>query len=528
MLNTYYHLCNPGTPEPSGCRNIIAKGELLAIQEDEGTVYLIHIHLNWEGRKLSSDFGFDIANEIRMEKGSRSPIIFYSPAKVEYFEYKSRSDLKYKILFGRGSAFIEAPFEEAALHDLANGLQPLSKAALHDVVTMLCNVKGVVIDKLNHDLKFDADIDKVIGSVSPYLSAIQKKEISLEKFVFEIKESIKAKQPKKFVDLKTQFITICNQRLTEKGKEVPSKKRTKHKVLLVDDVADELHRVKSFLQDAFTVEDTNSALEAISILKKDTRNEIVAVISDWRLFTDQNQNYWQPLQGYEVLDFAAKNGIRSLLTLTSQADFVVHQLRNLMGVRFSLFKKENLETADQWQVFKDVLFEACEEAVNARASILDEFKSWDKAWERKGIPQPTLKEQYIAYWNSADRESASHQIERKTEELWERLRSDRGVFMLGQADLADWGFSNKVFDLQKTLVIRRLWFGQWFYSLPGGQLGKKSISEHAVSVYEKLIGGGSSGSMGQKLYTLCIQQDKIKKEYMLPEEIDWLMKKELM
>jgi hypothetical protein len=59
----------------------------------------------------------------------------------------------------------------------------------------------------------------------------------------------------------------------------------------------------------------------------------------------EKQTYWQPLQGYEVLDFAAKNGIRSLFALTSQADFVVHHLRNLMGIRFSMFKKENLKNS---------------------------------------------------------------------------------------------------------------------------------------------------------------------------------------
>lgn len=525
---SYYHICNPSTPEPSGCKNIVSKKALQEVKDDSNAVYLLHIHLNWEGNKLSSNYGFDIANLIRTEKKSKAPIIFYSAIQQEYFEKKSEKKIKYKILFGRGSAFIEAPFKEAELNKLAENIEPLSKAALHDVVTMLCNLKGIVIDKLNHDLKFDADIDKVIASVSPYLSSLQKSEIKLESYVAKLKGSVEENKPTLFNEVKQSFILLCNSKLTEQGNKEPQGERTKHKILLIDDLPSEIEKAENFLNSDFIVETATTGEQAIKILKDDVKNEIVAVVSDWRLFTDAKQNYWQPLQGYEVLDFAANNGIRSLFALTSQADFVVHHLRNLMGIRFSMFKKENLNTADQWKVFTDVLFEACVETVNSKASILSDFPTWTKSWERKKINQPTLKEQYIELWNSIDRDSILNQMELTLEEMWEYLLNDKDPYLVTEKRFVDFGISHKVLDLKKILVLRRIWFGLWLHFMPSGKMGAESLKRHSESVYTKMFGLPSDGGIAQRTFNLCIHLDKIKKDYMLPEEIDWLTRKGMM
>ena len=270
MSEQYLHICNPTTPETSGCKNIFSKKALQEIKDDGNSVYLLHVHLNWEGNKVSSNYGFDIANFIRTEKKSKAPIIFYSAIQQAYFEQKSEREIKYKILFGRGSAFIEAPFKEAALNKLAESIEPLSKAALHDVVTMLCNLKGIVIDKLNHDLKFEADIDKVIGSVSPYLSSLQKSEIELESYVTKLKGSVKKEKPILFNEIKQSFILLCNSRLTEQGNKETQGEKTKHTILVIDDLLSEIEKAKDNLKNDFIIEITTTGTEAFSILSKDT------------------------------------------------------------------------------------------------------------------------------------------------------------------------------------------------------------------------------------------------------------------
>lgn len=528
QVNRFIHICNEGTPECSGWQRVTSTEALSDKRKESDFCWLINIHLNWNEKNLSDNFGFDIANIVRTEIKSKAPILFYSPIPVNFFEKKSESEIKYKILFGRGAAFIEAPFKRHELVKLAESILSLSNATLHDVTTMLCDLKGIVIDKLNHDLKFGADIDKVIASITPYLSTLQKKQISLDEFVTEIKARIKAKDHNGFLNEKLKFINDCNYELTAAGKDKPKNKSTKHQILLIDDLPEEIERAKTFLNDEFTVVVAITGEEAIRILTKDVKNEILSVISDWRLFTNAKQNYWQSLQGYEVLDFAAKNGIRSLFALTSQADFVVHHLRNLMGIRFSMFKKENLRTSDQWKVFADVLFEACEKAVQAKASILDEFPTWKKSWIEKGLEQKTLREQYINLWNSIDRDSVLNTIETKVDDMWNYLRNTKDPYLIGEEKYQDYKVSIKVLKLQKILVLRRIWFGLWLNHLPSGKMGAESTKELTEKVYKKIFGLPGDGSIPQRTLNLCIQLDKINKKFMLPEEIDWLTRKGLM
>ncbi|MCB0455726.1 MAG: hypothetical protein KDC62_10080, partial [Aequorivita sp.] len=417
MPKTIYHICNEGTPQINGGLNIYSISAIPETIDDTQSIFLINVHLNWEGRHLSKNYGFEIANELRTKLKSTAPIIFYSPIKAEFFEQKGESEIKYKILFGRGSTFREAPFKEAELSKLAESIEPLSNAALHDVATMLCDLKGIVIDKLNHDLKFGIkDIDKVIGSITPYLSEYQKGKIKLDEFIRNIKA---ANNQDDFNALKLQFITLCNQELTEKGKEKPQERKKKHKILVLDDLQEEINKAKENLKAQFIIEDVATGKQAIDILKKDVKNEIVAVIADWRLFTDAKQTYWQPLQGYEVLDFAAKNGIRSLFALTSQADFIVHHLRNLMGIRFSMFKKENLNTPDQWKVFGNVLFEACENAVNLR-SDMPKSKQWTNE-----VGGKSYKQLYIEMWNADNRDEFIFSVEDKCNDIWKYILEER-------------------------------------------------------------------------------------------------------
>lgn len=531
------HICNKNTPDFEEWKNISSYQELLALSEPTNAVWLLNASLNWNENKQSNFYGFDIANFIRTEKKSKAPIVFYSPIPKTYFEKRSDKEIKYKILFGRGSAFLEAPFKEADLNKLAESIEPLSNVALHDVATMLCDLKGIVIDKLNHDLKFGLDnagIDKVIGSVTPYLSELQKNEIKLNEFVINIKA---ATSEDDFNSIKRPFIILCYERLTGQGNKEQQEKRKeeqqedehKHTVLVLDDLPEEIAKAKKHLEKTFSVKTALTGKDAIRILKEDVKNDIVAVITDWRLFNDsKKKTYWQSIQGYEVLDFAAKNGIRSLFALTSQADFVVHQLRNLMGIRFSMFKKENLKTADQWKTFSDALMDACMDAVNARASKLDVFIKWKESWIRKGETQPCLKEQYIEYWNTIDKESTDNQIETETERILELLLNKEETHLIGQHELADYGFSNKVFELKKTLTLRRVWFALWFHLLDDPKFKRVSISTHTQKVYNEMIGSGSGGSIAQKLLALCIQQDKVSEKYMLPEEIEWLKRKKLL
>ena len=152
----------------------------------------------------------------------------------------------------------------------------------------------------------------------------------------------------------------------------------------------------------------------------------------------------------------------------------------------------------------------------------------DKILGEKKIKQPTLNEQYIELWNSIDRDSIFNQMELTVEEMWEYLLNDKDPYLVGEKRFVDFGISHKVLDLKKILVLRRIWFGLWLHFMPSGKMGAESLKRHSESVYRKMFGLPCDGGIAQRTFNLCIHLDKIKKDYMLPEEIEWLTRKGLM
>lgn len=526
-----FHICNSEMPDYNRWKNISSYQELLGIIEPLDTVWLLNASLNWNDYKQSNFYGFDIAKFIRTEKKSKAPIIFYSPIPQIYFEKRSEKEIKFKILFGRGSVFIDAPFNELDLEKISSSIQPLSNSALHDVVTMLCNLKGIVIDKLNHDLKFGADVNSVIASIIPYLSSYQKQSIQLNEFTEKLQQRTKAKDSKGFFSDKQQFITLCNLQLTDSGKPESETKKSQHRILVIDDKADELKNIVDNLSADFEITQVIKAEQAIEEIKKDTANKIIAIVSDWRLYKQENPNHWQLLQGYEILDFASKNGIRALFALTSQADFVVHHIRNLMGVRFAMFKKENLRTAEQWKVFADVLNESCEHTVELRASLPDDSAQWTKELLKNGEPLKTLKQQYIEVWNSEERDSYFSKITTTANEIWEYLKETPN----NNALTTEFGITvpTKVLILEPILVYRRIWLALWFNKTDlGKKISKETIGKYSEEIYKRMFAPSIKKEMPdsgtQNAYKLCIEINKVQQGKFLPEEKEWLISHNLL
>ena len=526
-----FHICNKGTPEFKGWKTISSHQELLELNEPTNSVWLLNASLNWNDNKQTGFYGFDIAKFLRTEKKSKAPIIFYSPVPQIYFEKRSEKEIKFKILFGRGSAFIEAPFIEEKLKEVATAIQLLSNAALHDVATMLCDLKGIVIDKLNHDLKFGADVNSVIASISLYLSSYQKQSIQLNEFAEKLQQRTKAKDSIGFFSDKQQFITLCNLQLTASGKPESETKISRHKILVIDDKADELNNIVNNLSADFEITQVNQAERAIEEINKDTANKIIAIVSDWRLYEQKNQNQWQPLQGYEILDFASKHGIRALFALTSQADFVVHHIRNLMGVRFEMFKKENLLSADQWKVFVDVLNESCENTVRLRASLPDDSKQWTKEIFKNGEPLKTLKQQYIEVWNSEERDTYFSKITITANEIWDYLKNT----LKNNRLTTEFGITvpSKILELEPILIYRRIWLALWFNKTDiGKRISKETFSEYSEEIYKRMFAPGIKKPMPnsgtQNAYKLCIEINKVQQGKFLPEEREWLLSHNLL
>lgn len=410
-----YHVCNFGTVENIGWKNISSYEDLLEVNELINSIWLLNVSLNWIGKKHSDFYGFDIANLIRTVKKSKLPIVFYSPILPTYFEKKSEKEIKYKILFARGSVFIVAPFKIFELTNLRDSIRPLSNSALHDVSVASCNLKGIVIEKLKHDLKFEQGEEVVvetIKSISPYLNAAQKNEIRLNVYLNELKNKVRQMDRMGFEKERDLFVGRCERYLISENTETPIiKNEIQHTVVVVDDEKDYLQYVVDNLSDSFFIIPFDNAENAWNFLQTDHGHKVMAVISDWRLY---NGKYMQQMQGYELLEYAGKNGFRALFTLSMQAEFLVHQIRNKISVRFMMYKKDNLEEPGQWKAFKDLLQQQCSE-INQVIAAIPQKESWEKP-QRKN--KPSYQEEYLEKRNSTGWEIFENGISESSNLIW--------------------------------------------------------------------------------------------------------------
>lgn len=512
---------------------------------------LIDVEAIWNKQETEIFYGFDIAADLRRIYRVKNQIIFHSTFSNEYFEKQSQSDIKFKLMYGRGSSFIRYPFTVEALKEKLLNTTAISVATLHDVVTMLCDLTGVVIDKLNHELRFEkgaARLQQLFSSIEPYLSDYQKQKIKLSEYFEKLGDSIKNNEREQFLSEKEFFLKLCTRHLTQSGNIENELSKPTHTVLLVDDRENELEKYAAELSKIFIVVKTTSGTEAIEILKGDLANNIKAIIADWRLFQDDTLTYWQPLQGYEILEYAAKSGTRALFALTSQADYVVHHIRNLLGIRFSMFKKDNLETADQLKLFKDVLTEACEETTQLISNI-PKGTGWTKAEAGK----KSLHQQYLEKRNSPEWKSFENGIIESSNTIWEYYDSIL-IKKTSEELLQDFSVKFGIVlknKLESVLIARRICIALFFsraaiyHSILGkeyrrvnvysyikckffsdfieenqdkdaSEFNGKSLEEYALS---KMI----NASTGLLNTTLCLDMEELaSKSSMLPEEKNWM------
>ncbi|MCO5233045.1 MAG: hypothetical protein M9888_04855 [Chitinophagales bacterium] len=523
----YIHLCNLGL-EPIPEENICTSFHDFLKVDFEGIDYiLINIHLNWENHRLSNNYGFDIAQQIRMVKKSKLPIVFYSPIQKEYFEQKSKNNLKYKILFAPGTAFLELPFSEKVLNTLAEKLPVLSSATLQDISLMLCDTKGLVLDKLNHNLKFGADIGAVLSEAVPFLTQNQMLTLDWHNFATQITTPGLTKE--NFDKQKDAFLAKANQFLLESINHNDIEK-TGFKVLLIDDVKEDLEMAKAALSPSFDVLAVQTAQKAIELLDNDRSGDIKVVVSDWRLYKDDSQTYWQSMQGYDILQYAGQNSNRQLVALTSQADFIVNHIRNIQDLKITLYKKQFLKDEIQWQIFSGIVYEKCIDAVSNEVSAIT-----SKAWTNV-VGETSYKQLYFTVKSSLNSYVFFKKVDEKVDECWNYIMSFAKTDFKNILNIKE-HFSleipKKSLDLQTAMIHRRLWIGLWHYISNNETIKSHEAASDLITKVFKIICWGNYGTptnndIGAELNKFFLQKKDFAQQNYLPEEKNWLKEQGLL
>lgn len=460
----------------SNAKIITSQGDLEKISSltNDLKKVIVFCELKWKDKLYQQFYGFEVARELRMRYKLLCPIILVSVLPQNYFEEKAQREIKYNILYGRGTGFVEW-VNIKNLDSINKSILPLSEAALSDLNEMLLNLRGFVIDKLTHDLKLgmsEKELINKMNSVGAYLDNRQKANIGWDDFLKRFIE--KQNDTDGFRKLKEEFLIKCKQELGDETITTSiSDLAIGHKVLVVEDDPDFKKDVEDKLKDHFELIVTDNSDEAIHTLNEDGSNGIVGVITDWRLYSDNSKTYWQKLQGYEILEYAAKTHFAALFSLTSEDDRNVHEIRNKLGLDIHLFKKQHLTSKGQWDLIADVVKQRCDavkEVISSQPSgakwTLDYYDKYDKYKNKERVLIKSLKEKYRERRNF-NWDVYACTITNNSDEIWNYYKEVLGKNLdsVTIASLKEkYGLELSSDDpvLESILIVRRIYFALWF------------------------------------------------------------------
>ncbi len=460
--------------------------------------------------RISQHYGLDLVRELRTKHGFKNPICVYSPLPERYFQYMLDEDpVKYAAFNDPAVIFRQQPVEPKELEKAFKKINPITDAGLADVCEMLYNRSGYVIDKLTHDLKYQSDLTKIRNE---FKDLFNDQELTQIDFEARYSDLIKAQKKDEvaFLKFKSVFINICVNAMSSKLIDNPEKLELekKYTIVMVEDDPLYMDELKKRLGPYFNLKPCTTSAKAINTLSRDTSNNILAVVSDWRLYEEGGKK-WQNKQGYDVLAESAKKGFYSRFALTSLNDKNVHQIRNRMSIEFELVKKDYLLTDDDWENLILKLNQACEDILEILGSIPDGAKEWIKYRDEYLCKRSTTN------WSSYESEITSQANGVIHDFL--RLEAKQSLYYLHY--IGEFG------GLDNLLVLRRIAFALWFKNSDTNkdrQLKRETETPWLVfqkmnSFHDKLNNNNKNGFFRK----LCILANNIH-ACILPEEKVWL------
>jgi len=508
--------------------------------------------------KLTSNsafYGFELATLLRREHKLLCPVVITSTFDKGTFESLSQKETqKYNILYGAGTHFIRlneiySKLEKNTFEMYLKGLPFISMTIIEDMVEMLFQQKGFLIDKTTHDLKFSLErkgLRGALDAISYHLSTRQKDAIGFSEIAEDLIYAHQKNEEFSFINAKKKLIYTIEQYLSEpSNKTVEREENSTGKILIVEDDPEQRGQLEKNLQQYFELIATGNGTEAIAILEADTKNEIIAVIADWRLLkydkTGQKTNYWQDYQGYQVLEAATNSHFVALISLTAEYDKNVHQIRNQLGIAIQVFKKQHIYAGGsdglQWRVFTDFIRDECTKVVNLISSIptaanwrkySDEYRKMRLSTQWSAFEYETTQKA-IQYW---DYFKDSLDIETR-DNINQGLQSILPLNTLQNVMIGRRVFFALYFELQRLRNDATLYFNpEQIIRIQGEDKGNAILDTYAILRNNWWDSDASDAHAKFKLYKqasknllkdLCIKSEDISR--MFPEEKDWLSKR---
>ncbi|HEU4638373.1 MAG TPA: hypothetical protein VFS84_05940, partial [Candidatus Binatia bacterium] len=200
-------------------------------------------------------------------------------------------------------------------------------------------------------------------------------------------------------------------------------------------------------------------------------------------------------------------------------------------IKFTLLKKQNLQSPEQWLLFSDLIQAGCITALST-ISEMPSSANW-----YKNVNGVSYKELYLQKKQSLESTVFFTSVNDKADEIWDYLKqksqnSFKDIGLL--KDLYGLEIPKKNLSLFTILVLRLIWLGLW-YQINGQSIvkGRDELKLQLSKVYRIICTGNWRGEIlgnnaNVELNKLCLTINDIQQKKILPEERGWLVKNGLL
>jgi hypothetical protein len=482
-----------------------------SLKLNERDVLVIQDSITDEGKyKYTQFYGIQLIKELRIKHQLCNAIILLSPITEANFYIAQKSEILFTPLLDPAVAIMPIDSSIINIQNTANTIYPLSKAGLEDATLSLYDLGGFIFNNLSHSLKWGLSLkafEDGITEILIYVGEEKKRQIENKKYPQQLAD---AQNETIFFNTRTtclnEITSIVNGNLSLSNKGLISE-QTYLKILLIEDNEEELKAIVDTLAKRFIVYPFTKASDAVNYLENDITNEIVAVVSDWRLL-QSGTNKRQNKQGYDVLEIASKLGCRSLYALTSLEDTkLIHGIRNMLNCKIYFIQKHYF--------FNDLLMQQTylNEIESGCIAILNLSFPEIKSWKDRGLDKAYKEERMSLNWDKFNIElnNTFNTILFKIE----KARGETNNLILicplinyGGPELAD-------HDLKTVLLYRKffLYYNKLFIDI------YKDETTRSNNIFTCLRGGSEIG-LGFFMNQICLKRKNLLVN-LLPEEKAW-------
>lgn len=452
----------------------------------------IYIHQPYEielenGQKKHFSDGLSYVKFLRKTYRNSEPILFtsfLSPSQL--LQHIPNS----KIVFAIGHLFLQLPFDEASYQEVVAKTQPLHDIQLNDIIMNFCEVRSSVRESFhifkgklsqiqhNNELSDTEKIAQIQAYFIQYEKELQKDTSDYPLLIQAYKEIVSKFDPSDWSTLDT----IRNHQEESLTQYMPGDNENDSdftvapknwEILFLDDRPDELQPIFKLLTEKNIKYHICTHVEdAIKLVNDDHLNKITVLVSDYRLFEDENSAapyQMQTKQGYDFLLEVVKNhehhhamvalsGLSKWFLLDSfrkkQLDVKVYSKGGLLGGGHRLF-------VDDLEYLGDLQYEVLTSKPHST--------NWFQGQRKTSIP---MKSVYIAYRSHADYASWENEInifaEKVARELEYLLDKDQPLNFSSIASPTNHGNVSSTFPgknmekdiitLKQKLKYRRVYF----------------------------------------------------------------------